>query len=527
VEEGQAARVSVNLQGLSGVTHNVAVTLNGSAIGQVTVEAMARTEWSVDVPAAQLVNGVNHIGLRSLNGSGDVSLLETSSISYPRYGKAVNGRLQLQLPAGQSIKLTGFNSEVVSLYDISDPARPVKYGAIPQMQEDGSYSITVPASSVERNLLAEDMSAAALAPDAMRLNSPSSLRSGNNRADFVIIAPAQFHDPLGALTAKRESEGLRTKLVDIDDVYDEFAGGVHTAQAVKDFLAYTKGNWAVKPSYALLVGDATADPRNYSGIGGATADLVPTAWVDTNAMEASSDEALADSNGDGIGELALGRLPVRNSDELSVVLAKILGTEPLKLSDANARGALTVADTASGYDFVSGSQNIRQSLPAEMSVTAIARQDGDTAAIRAQIIDRFNAGPLVVNFFGHGSTGVWTSGGIFRIDDAAALTNQQRPSLVTMLTCLNGGFAEQNRTMSEVLLTADHGGAFAAWSLSSMDYPDVQEVLGSAWYASLMNGTRLGDAARAAKSSVDHRDTRYTLILFGDPTQRVVAPRTK
>jgi hypothetical protein len=526
-EDGQTALISINLQGLTKLAHNVAVTLNGNAIGQIEVGSVARSEWSVRVPAAELQNGQNRIGLRSLNGSSDVSLLENASISYPRHAKAIDDRMQLQLAAGQAVKLTGFTSETVNVRDVSDPARPVNYAAIGNAETDGSYSITVPAAATVRNLLAEGMSQAPLSPDAMHLNHASTWRNTANRADFVIVAPAEFHQQLAALQAKRESEGLRTVLVDIEDIYDEFSGGAHTAQAVKDFLQYAKGNWAGKPSYVLLVGDASADPRNYSGMGGFTADLVPTGWVATDAMEASSDESLVDLDGDGIGELAIGRLPVRNSNDLSAMLAKILPAQPIKLSAANARGALTVADQNIGYDFVSGNGNIRQALPAEMPVSAVNREDGEASAVRQQIIDHFNAGPLMVNFFGHGSTGVWTGGNIFRLDDASGLTNEQRPSLVVMLTCLNGAFAEQNETMSEALLKARNGGAFATWSLSSMDYPDVQEAMGTAWYQSVMRGSRLGDAARDAKGSFDHRDSRYTLILFGDPTQRIIDTRTK
>ncbi len=524
-ENGETAVVSLNIQGLTGIAHNIAVTLNGNVIGQISLESSARNEWSATVPAAGLQNGENIIGLRSLNGSSDVSLLETAAISYPRHAKAVNDQMQLQLEAGRSIKLTGFSGEMVNLYDISDPARPVLYGAIGRAEENGAYSITVPASPVTRNLLALGMSVAALSADAMKLNSASALRASANRADFVILAPAAFHQQLSALKAKRESEGLRTMIVDIEDVYDEFAAGVHTAQGVKDFLQYAKESWNSKPSYVLLVGDATADPRNYSGLGGAQADLIPTGWVDTDTMEASSDETLADLNGDGISEIAIGRLPVRGTDDLAAMLAKILASEPMKLSVANSRGALTVADNNIGYDFIAGNQNIRQALPAEMSVGIVNRQDGDASSVRQQITERISAGPLVVNFFGHGSTGVWTGGNIFNLNDVSALTNEQRPSLVVMLTCLNGAFAEQNETMAEAFLKAQHGGAFATWSLTSMNYADVQEAMGTVWYGALMNGSRLGDAAKQAKSAVDHRDTRTTLVLLGDPTQRIVTQR--
>ncbi len=524
---GETAWLSIHIQGLSIASHRIAVTLNGSEVGQIELDSMGRSEWGRDIDTAQLLNGQNQIGLRSLNGSGDVSLLETARISYPRRAKAVDDRLLLRQEAGQSLKLTGFTGEQVRIFDTTDPAQVGVFMAIGRAEADGTFSVTVPATANARDLLAMGSGQTPSAVNSMERNQASAWRSTVNRADFVIIAPAGFHAQLDALRAKRESEGLRTVVVDIEDVFDEFGFGARGAQAVKDLLEYAKGNWAVKPRYVLLAGDASADPRNYSSAGGSQADIVPTGWVDTALMEASSDEVLVDFDGDGVGEISVGRLPVRTQDDLGVVLSKILSVDPVKQSVANSRGILTVADNNIGYDFVQGNLNIRQVLPAEMSATSVNREDGEPAAVRQQIIDRINAGPLMVNFFGHGSTGVWTGGGIFRLQDASGLANEQRPSLMVMLTCLNGAIAEQNETMAEGLLKARHGGAFASWTLSSMNYADVQEAMALVWYGSLIRGERLGDAARIAKASNDNSDTRYTLILLGDPTQRIIAARTR
>ncbi len=57
------------------------------------------------------------------------------------------------------------------------------------------------------------------------------------------------------------------KVVDIEDVYDEFSYGAHSAQALKDFLTRAATNWTPPPRYVLLVGDASYDPRNYEGFG--------------------------------------------------------------------------------------------------------------------------------------------------------------------------------------------------------------------------------------------------------------------
>lgn len=521
VEDGATARISLVIQGLTDGWHGVSVTLNGTEIGQISY--VVRNEWQMDVPVTQLIEGQNQIGLRSLYGSTDVSLLETVKINYPRRTRAVDDRIEFSLASAQSTKLSGFASELVRIVDTTDPNRPAVFNAKGTIEENGTFAVTVPASLFGRNLLAEGNGLALPSAVSLERNLASSLRSSDNRADFVILAPQQFHQQLEALKAKREGEGLRTMIVDIEDVYDEFGVSAHDSMAVKDFLLYAKGNWTIKPGYVLLVGDATADPRNYSGLGGPQVDQVPTMWVETDMMEASSDEMLVDSDGDGLGEMAIGRLPVRTQNDLSILLTKILSFSPLKPAGANARGTLMVADSNIGYDFVHGNQNIRSAMPAEMSVTSVDRDNGSAVTVRQQIVDRINSGPLVVNYFGHGSTGVWTSGSIMRAEDALNLSNQSRPSLMVLLTCLNGAFAEQNETITEAFLKAN-GGAFAVWSGTSMNYAHSQEEMGKAWYPSLMNGKRLGDVARAAKAAYNYdMDARYTLVLFGDPTQRVVA----
>ncbi len=49
--------------------------------------------------------------------------------------------------------------------------------------------------------------------------------------------------------------------------------GNKSPEAIKDFLASTKGKWQRSPRFVLLVGDASFDPRNYLGLG--DMDYVP------------------------------------------------------------------------------------------------------------------------------------------------------------------------------------------------------------------------------------------------------------
>jgi hypothetical protein len=523
-ESNETATIGIDLQGMSNAAHRVQVSLNGSTVGEIQFASMERREWQAQIPLSLLQAGANSIQLVSLAGSSDVSLLEAVRISYPRKHRAENDRLMIRTPSNTTTSFGGFTSPDIFVYDVTNPEAITVMEFEGQLDADGTYSFVYGKTAANRVLL---LQGSQTAPDNIIhtvRNSASDLGNVNNSAKFIIIAPERFAKALEPLQAKRKSEGLPTMIVDIEDIYDEFSYGTKGINAIKAFLRYAKTNWTGKPDYVLLVGDASSDPKNYTGNGGANADVIPTAWVDTALMEASSDEALVDLNGDMVGEMAIGRLPVRTAAELQVVLGKILNTEPVSSDVANQRGALMVADLPIGYDFIVGNQNIRTRLPAAMQVTAVNRADGEAAVVRQALINRVNAGPLLVNFFGHGTSGMWTGAGILRYFDAANLTNANNLSVITMLTCLNGSFAEQNETISETVFKTSTGGSFAVWTASAMNFADVQEQMSYVWYRDLMNGLRMGDAAKNAKLSLVHQDTRATYIILGDPTQRVVIP---
>ena len=261
--------------------------------------------------------------------------------------------------------------------------------------------------------------------------------------------------------------------------------------------------------------------------------------VDTAFMEATSDDALADIDGDGLAEMAVGRLPVRTVEEASALINKIINYDLVTQGDPNERGALIVSDRADGFDFRDAGNSIGAQLPTGMAVQMINRDDGDTNQVRSQILSGINRGPMIVTYLGHGSVGVWTGDGILSVGDAPSLTNQNRLSLFVMTTCLNGSYMELGSdSLGEALVKAPQGGGIAAWASSGLTEPSGQVAVSLALYQSLfglqtvrsghgrvgsasLSQIRLGDAIRAAKSTTSDVDIRRTWILIGDPTMRV------
>jgi hypothetical protein len=319
-------------------------------------------------------------------------------------------------------------------------------------------------------------------------------------------------EPLAAL---RRAQGLVVDVIDVEDLYDEFSYGLHTPQAIKSLVQTANASWARKPHYLLLAGDASYDPKNYTGQG--YNDLVPTKLIDTALLETASDDWLADLNGDGVADLAVGRLPVRNAATMNALVAKIIDYE--NMTPDPTRAAMLVADNS----FEANSNAVQLLLPSGLPVQIINRSSADDATTHTQIINTLNQGPKVANYFGHGSNGVWTSAGLLSANDAAGLTNQNRLSVFVMMTCFNGYFQDATfDSLSEALLKSP-GGAVAVWASSGMTDPGSQSAVDLEVYRQLFGGANpaLGDAVRAAKQTTGDADVRRTWILFGDPAMRL------
>jgi hypothetical protein len=128
-----------------------------------------------------------------------------------------------------------------------------------------------------------------------------------------------------------------------------------------------------------------------------------------------------------------------------------------------------------------------------------------------------------VNFFGHGSVGIWTAGSILNVKAASELSNN-RLSLFVMMTCLNGFFHDPTfGSLGEALLTNPSGGAVAVWSSTGETVPTDQIAMDQKALSLLFDKpeTTLGDAMVQAKASVKDMDVRRTWVLFGDPTMRL------
>jgi hypothetical protein len=517
VDRSEEAAVTVRLQGLTLGAHRVGVELNGVRVGTLAWEGAQPGELIVPVPGRMVWEGDNLVALAAEGEEGDVSAVEFVRVRYPHTWDADGEALKFSLGGFQEVTIAGFASSQVRVLDVTDPwavqALPADIA-----KEGSAYRVTVGVPEPGARTLLAVGKGAVRHPLAVLPNRPSAWHAAESGADLLVIGQGWMLPAVEPLRALRERQGLNVAVVDVENVYDEFSFGARSSQAVRDFVAWAREKWARPPRYLLLLGDASFDPRNYLGYG--DQDLVPTGLVDTKYMETASDEWFVDFDGDGIGDIPVGRIPVRTSGEAAAVIAKIVAYE----SGSGVGKVLLVADASDkDNDFEALSRRVRAVLPASVTVAEVFRGQLGDAAARGELGSQLYARQTIVNYVGHGSLGVWR--GLLTTEEARDLKNP-RPAFWVPMTCLNGYFqAPYADSLAEALLKASPGGAVAVWASSGLteakDQAPMDEALASLLFSGTGTTTTLGDATLAAKAAATDSDVRRTWIFFGDPTTRL------
>jgi len=516
------ATLQLVLQGLrSGAQSSVGVELNGHTVGNLSFinsSPMTQKTYSIPVPQTWLATGANPLKLTSLNGPSDVSLLVSASLTYQHLLRADDGLLEVTLPASTPVSVTGFPTAAIRAIDVTDPASPSALGVA--IAADGAAftaTFATPRSKTASTILVFSDNRVLGAPE-MVVNAPSSWSTSSRtlRADLVIVTNGAFAAEAATLKSVRDAGGIATVIADVEDIYDEYSYGVRTPQAIRTFLEDTS-NWKTAPRYVLLFGDASFDPRNYLGLG--ANDFVPTKLMEMMYLKTASDDWFTDFDNDGVADLPIGRLPVRTALEAATVIDKI--TSRGVPSGTWASSALLISDVPVTYDFPTASANLVPLLPTTIASTSIAI--AQTATPRDAITSAINSGQLLVNYFGHGSVGAWSSN-VFNSDDATALTNGNQAPLMMLIACTNGYFASPYaRSLAESLVQAPNGGAVAVWASSSITNATWEELLNKELYRQLFAATQptIGEAMVTAKLSISDPDVRRSYILFGDPSMKL------
>lgn len=468
-------------------------------------------------------------------------------LDYYRTYAAENGQLFFDGDAAGTWKyqISGMPTDAPSVFDITTPAQPARILNALVTATGGAYSLAFQHAITGERRYAAVAPAQILPLAALEPERPSTWRTTANGADYIVITHGDFYTVVLPLAAYRATQGLRTAVVNVQDIYDEFSYGIFNPMAIRDFLVYAYASWTrPAPSYVVLVGDGNYDFKNYMGTG--EPNYIPPYLADVDPWigeTASDNRYVTVSGGDSLPDLYIGRLPVKTRAEAEALVSKIIHYEQNPASGEWNRRVLFPTDNPDSagnfYGYADTIANGYVPVPYTASKIYYGQTHTTTAQTRAAIQGALNAGQLIVNYVGHGYVQNWAAESLLTLSDIAALTNTGRLPLMVTMACWEGYFihpsapGQDKSALSESMVRAPTTGAIADWAATGLGYARGHDYLNRGLYQAIFadDQTRLGAATTAAKlylynNSILFEDLLDTYVLLGDPAQQLNVLRT-
>ena len=358
------------------------------------------------------------------------------------------------------------------------------------------------------------------------------LKTPTNGADYIIITHPDFMSQAQKLADYRSSQNLRTFVVDIFDIYNEFNDGLYSPIAIHSFVKYAYENW-VKPAplYLLLLGDTTHRMDKNSGDNIEFNSYVPTMMQYTFSwgMTSSDNYFVAVSGDDFLPDLFIGRIPANNSNEASIMVQKVIDYESSPVIGDWRRNVFLLSGNNNFFE--ASSQYLYDNLIPKQFITnrLSTMVESDFFGSTEDVAGKFNSGQSIVNFIGHGGGGVFFDSQLFLTEDIDRLENKNKYAVAFSMTCFIGHFDNPDMpSLAEELLKAPDKGIAAHFGSAGRAYLYGDFFLNNALFDAVFNqkAQYIGEIATLGKLGMVNKTQGYfdhvkNYILMGDPAMRV------
>ncbi len=545
--------------------HELTLLVNGHEVYHNKGDWQGDTLFVASAPVDQsyFQEGENTVTIRITNDNttGFIDQVYPNWIDVHYYDtyQAENDALIAENAAGsaQQYQIGNFSGSDIDAYDISD-LKNVKQIVNGGISGSGPYTLAFDTDATRLLALTPAARQTPTRIDVVSYPSssytPADLLDTTIDADYIIITHRDFWTPMLQLADHRATD-YHVVMVDAQQVYDQFNGGMMSAEAIQDFLSYAYDNWATRPTFALLVGDATYDMRNYLGNSFPTYIPVYLRLVGETTGETDSDNqfvALEDdpTYGDALPDMNLGRFPVNTAAEAQAMVDKTIAYENASC-DPMPTDVLFTADDEDGnlyWDLSDGVADGYEDPPTNtvkylpdpyvpvkkyLGKDCNYAADGDATSgdeCRQQIIDKLNdTGALLVSYTGHSTKDYWAVEQIWNEAAVDELTNSNACELpVTInLGCDEGYFHNPtDSAVSEYGVRKTSVGPVASISPTYYGYPYGHDALEKGFFLAVFTDgiQELGKALTQAKQhAMDEGYTTepYGYLLMGDPALKI------
>ena len=358
------------------------------------------------------------------------------------------------------------------------------------------------------------------------------LLSADNEAEYIVLTRPRFADEANAYAQYRaQANGLSTKVILMDDVWELFDYGLRRPIALRRFLIHASREWKVRPRYLFIIGDASDPYYNQP---------IRSFEVPSFGIPSSDDWYSMNFGGDSDWRpaLATGRLTVRTNDEIRQYRNKVRNYErQLSINLWQKRIALlsggnTNSERAALSSFNRSFGNLAESSEFGADTVYVVKTSNDPLgqAPRRNLKEILDDGVLILHFFGHSAPNSWD----LLTDDPRDFNNVNRGSVVLSLGCYSGRFASsEERIISENFVYAENASVAYVGGAGAGQIPALNRY-GNTFYDTIFNrGTSiLGDVVQQTKTIISTTQGQVFMdiallqnsILLGDPGLKLALP---
>ena len=557
-DTARPATVRVSLHGRSNTAHDCDIWLNNKIVFR-EIQWNGETEYQFQNPQLSqsfLENGSNILEIMNPGSPEtliDIILLNWIQVDYWRNFHAEADVLPFAISPfpdetgavnpNFKVTLRNFSTPDIEVYGI-DGTRYVGLSSFIDEDVPGTHRIIFRSNQISpKNPSDPTVQYIALTRNQFRkpkisADQPSDLQVTHNGADYIIITHSDFMDDVQPLADFRSQQGLRTKVVDVQNIYDEFNHGILNPYAIRRFLEYTYYNWQPPaPAYVLLVGDTHTDMKNKP-------NFVPTIRVQIPGYGSSaSDHQFVTFRGDdSFPDMLIGRMPANTRIDARIFVERTIHHETsspvgpwhkrlLMLAGSDPIFHQQIDRLVSHYQITSRYETERIYAPYR-DTPDLSTPEGVTTPIARRVIDGFNNGASLINYIGHGGGGIWSDSRMLDFEDPEQnLTNIAQLPLVISMTCYTAAFDGSKNSLAEELLRSANGGAIAVIGATSIglldgDYNLNIELLDVIFRGQTQN---IGAIFAQAKTqflinSPGFLDLAEVFSLLGDPATQLKIP---
>ncbi len=356
-------------------------------------------------------------------------------------------------------------------------------------------------------------------------------------AEYLIISHPVFDKGVSEyLEFIKSNYDLSAQKVNVFDLYDFYNYGLFSPEAIKIFFEDVFERSETIPDYLMIAGDANYDYHNYSGSGNSK-NYVPSYGHPVSDYY----YVIADKDFP-IPQIHTGRLPIKNSEELSHFMNKHQNYISSDFDKWNKSFLLISGGANAGANEFSKSVNdrIKNELVIPRPIGGYFGQLYSTenpksnfGPFSAEYVDSlFDAGGVIISYIGHSGTRIWDNG----IEDPRQLkNNRNKNSFITDFGCSTGKFAEPDYlSFSEAFVNGFNGQAIGYISNSSLGFFSTSGTAPYLFYEKILKDREynIGKAHTLAKikllneygSTSVNKVFALTNTLIGDPVINLKLP---